>query len=137
MKKWLVYVLGIVTGIVLTLVALLVIDNVISNQDPIESDPRVFLFEKPGEVMNFKSFEVFQVLTSTSALAHASEKSKEPYSYVSGTVVYLLPEPNIAYYDDQIIKVPAGKVVRQVGTYRYETRNETIKTVPIVKILDK
>lgn len=137
MKKWLVYVLGIVTGIVLTFVALLVIDKVISSKDPIESDPGLFLFDTPGEVMNFKSFEVFQVLNNASALANASEKAKEPYSYVGGTVVYLLPEPKVAYYDDQIIRVPAGKVVRQVGTYRYPTRNESIKTVPVVKILDK
>lgn len=31
----------------------------------------------------------------------------------------------------------AGKEARQVGTYRYETKNEFVKTVPIVRILYK
>lgn len=31
-----------------------------------------------------------------------------------------------------MIKVPAGKVVRQIGTYRYENTEQMIKTIPIV-----
>lgn len=41
------------------------------------------------------------------------------------------------YYDDEIVKVPKGKVVRQVGIYQYPTQNDMMKTVPIIMIMDK
>jgi hypothetical protein len=41
------------------------------------------------------------------------------------------------YYDDQVIKVPEGKCMRQIGVYEYQTRMETIKTVPIVQVMNE
>ena len=41
------------------------------------------------------------------------------------------------FYDGQMIKVPAGKVVRQIGTYRYENTEQMIKTIPIVDFFNK
>lgn len=37
------------------------------------------------------------------------------------------------HYQNELIDTLA----RQAGTYRYETKNEFVKTVPIVRILDK
>ena len=41
------------------------------------------------------------------------------------------------YYDDQLIKIPKGKCMRQIGVYKYPTRMNMEKTVPIVKLMDK
>ena len=41
------------------------------------------------------------------------------------------------YYDDEIVNVPSGKVVRQTGIYKYQTKSEDYKTVPIIEIVDK
>jgi hypothetical protein len=40
------------------------------------------------------------------------------------------------YYDDQMVKVPEGKVLRQVGVYQYPTRQDIVKTVPVIMIMD-
>jgi hypothetical protein len=40
-------------------------------------------------------------------------------------------------YDKQVVKVPAGMCMRQVGIYKYETKLGDLKTVPIVKLMNK
>jgi hypothetical protein len=52
-------------------------------------------------------------------------------------VVLFIADENTHYYDDQIISVPRGKCVRQIGTYQYEERGIYKKTVPVVAIFDK
>ena len=54
-----------------------------------------------------------------------------------GMIVLFLADKGTSYYDDQKIDVPSGKKVMQVGTYKYVTRSEMEKTVPVVEILDK
>ena len=49
----------------------------------------------------------------------------------------LQADDNVAFYDDQIIKIPAGKCARQIGVYEYTNRADMVVTVPIVKIMDK
>lgn len=96
--------------------------------------------EEPGEVINERSFKVLQVVDHQSALVYG----KDEYGYYSGTL-YLFQHSlsDILYkkvsplYDDQIIKVPKGKVVRLVGTYSYETMDNRYKTVPKVRMFDK
>jgi hypothetical protein len=41
------------------------------------------------------------------------------------------------YYDDEKIETPKGKVVRQIGIYQYPTKNDFVKTVPIIEIMDE
>ena len=55
----------------------------------------------------------------------------------NGAVYLLVNEDGKYYYDDEIIEVPDGKVVRQVGIYKYSTKNDFEKTVPIVQIMNK
>lgn len=51
--------------------------------------------------------------------------------------VLFLADKEISYYDNQKIDVPSDKRVMQVGTYKYISRSEMEKTVPIVEIMDK
>lgn len=91
-------------------------------------------FDKPGDVLEVKSFKVFQVLGDNSALVHGKENN---YYYYGGAVYLLTNDEGKYYYDDEIVDVPKGKTVRQFGIYQYQTRSEFEKTVPIIRIVDK
>ena len=41
------------------------------------------------------------------------------------------------YYDHEIVKVPSGKVARQVGIFKYTSGGGLDRTVPVVKFMDK
>ena len=135
MKKFVVYILGIVTGVILTIGVLCFLGSTDSNISP-ENDPGITLFNEPGDNLGFRSFEVMQVLANGSALAHASDKINEQF-FFNGTLVLLMPDENNSYYDDQILKTPSGKITRQIGTYRYETKDKLVKTVPVVGYFEK
>ena len=127
-KSILIYVGGIVTGIILTFAFFFLVALGNSNGTP--SDKNVVLFEKPQQEIDVKSFEVMQVLPDGSALA-----TVEDISNIGMVVLFLADEGN-SYYDDQKINVPTGKRVMQIGTYKYMTRSEMEKTVPIVEIME-
>lgn len=123
-RKWVVYALGIVSGIALTFIVLYLMAGCSSSNG-------VKYFEKPGDCISTNSFKVFQVLDDGVALANEIEE----YDLPTGIVVLLINKDGKYYYDDQVIKIPAGKCARQVGVYTYPTKMEIEKTVPIVEIM--
>lgn len=88
--------------------------------------------EKNPECMNMRRFRVFQVIESNYALAHecASDYDKD---FCIGAVVLLTPQRNIDYYDDMYVSVPKDKCAIQNGVYQYVTKNENLKTVPVIR----
>ena len=112
MKKWVVYLLGIITGIILTFVFAFYA-NLSDNSGIIGLE----MFEEPGDYMEYSQFEVFQVIEG-GALAHAAD--------FFGVIVFIIPNEEQRFYDDQKI----------VGTYRYSTKMEIEKTVPAIRIID-
>lgn len=130
MKKIWIYILGILTGIVVTFLTLIIIGKA-SNANL----NGMTLFDKPGQIMDETSFKVMQTLGSNAALANGKDSDFDDTYY--GLTVLLYNENNETYYDDQIITVPKGKCFRQVGVFSYQTRMEIDKTVPIVMIMDK
>ena len=137
MKKWVVFLLGLISGVVLTLVALVILAmgaNTNANNNG------VTLFDQPGECLNAKAFEVMQVVDNNHALAHEVEWNDVLERYVQtglGLLVLVTNDNGEYYYDDQIIEVPDGMCMRQVGIYRYQTISDMEKTVPIVKLMNK
>ena len=142
MKKLLIYLAGVVTGIVLTFIFAIIYnkycgdgktesptETVINN----EEDNGITLFEEPGDIINGKSFEVFQVLERGVALVNGASD----HDLYLGPVYLLINKDGKYYYDDEIINVPKGKVVRQMGVFQYLAKNEMNKTVPIIMIMDK
>lgn len=133
MKKWIVFLLGMITGGILTfgiLLALTIGANTSSNG--------VTLFDEPGECLSTESFEVMQVVDDHHALAYEVEWNDILQSYISTDLLVLLTNDNGEYYyDDQVIKVPKGMCMRQIGIYKYQTKMEIDKTVPIVKLMNK
>ncbi len=149
MKKWVVYLLGILTGVVLTIAALVVISLITNaidkksgtiNQVTVGEDDgsdSFKMFDQPGEVREERAFKVFQVLAEDAALVSGQKKDDVALNWYLGPVCLLTNKEGQLYYDDQEIKAPAGKVFRQVGIYRYETNKGMQKTVPIIMLMDK
>ena len=115
--------LGVVTGIVLTFVALFVIGLV--NQKSEDNDPVQYL-EKPVSYENKTetSFKVFQVLGSA---ALASEIANKEYKWYNGNTVVILGEN---FYSDQIVNI---KKPQRVGTYSYTNKGGMPMTVPVIE----
>ena len=128
MKKWLIFGGGVLTGVIFTFVILFVLAKGKSNED-------FKLFEKPGEIVNVNSFKVFQGLDNDVAVVNGA--SNEEYDIYMGAVYLLINDEGKYYTDDEIIKVPNGKVVRKVGVYHYQTKSELDKTVSVIEIMDK
>lgn len=129
-KFILTYVGGIVTGVVLMFVFAFIVNSTQQGQaNAINRD--VVMFEKPQQVVAASTLKVIQVLPDGSALATVDIMEDN-----GGMVVLFLAKDGMSYYDDQKIKVPSDKCLRQVGTYTYESKMG-MKTVPVVEIMDK
>ena len=132
MKNFLIFLGGIVTGILL----FILIGIVNSDQDEGSNEDTIW-FEHPGECISDYKFEVLQALSPGYALATEFERNNYSDDIATGITVLFYSPDEKPFYDEQIIKVPKGKCARQIGTYRYPTKSGNIKTVPIVQILAK
>ena len=130
MKKWLFFSGGVLTGIVLTFAFAFIFSASHSG-----NDDGTTWFEKPGDVIEVIAFKVFQVLGEDAALVNGA--THEEYDIYSGAVYLLTNEDGKYYYDDEVVKVPEGKVARQVGIYQYQTKSNFGKTVPIIQIMNE
>ena len=134
MNKLLIYILGIITGVGLTFG----LAYFISGENEFVKDDGITLFESPGETFKVSAFKVIQVVDDNHALAIEMRWEPAFNDYMQEELVVLLTnDSGDYYYDDQMIKAPRGKSMRQVGVYKYESRGGIEKTVPIVKVMDK
>ncbi len=132
MKKWLIFGGGVLTGIVLTFVFAFIFS---ASRSGINGGTT--WFEKPGDVIEVKAFKVFQVLGKDAALVNGQSHEDLDLDIFTGAVYLLTNEDGKYYYDDEVIRVPEGKVARQVGIYQYQTNSNFGKTVPIIQIMNK
>lgn len=143
MKKWMIFLGGILTGIVLMVVFGFFLssyrdkgsngETITNTETEVDAPEGVKMFKKPGDIINESSFEVFQVIAENGALVKGKG---DGHSLYIGPVYLLINDDGKYYYDEEKIDIPKGKVVRQVGIYQYETKNEFLKTVPIIEMLD-
>ena len=103
MKKWFIYVLGIITGVILTFVFAFCV-NLSSNSGIIGLE----MFEEPGDYMEYSQFEVFQVVESGCALAHADDSF--------GAIVFIIPNEKQQFYDNEKIVLKNNQCPQHVGT---------------------
>ena len=120
MGKFICFILGLVTGVVLTIGGLVVLGAL----SQAEETSGVTMFDQPGEEMTARKYEVIQVIPI----------GAYGQSTFLGPVVLFYTEGQNAHYDDEVIKVPKGKRVVQVGTYQYNSAVGN-RTVPIVRIM--
>lgn len=115
--------LGIITGVILTFAFAFCV-NLSNNSGIIGLE----MFEDPGDYMEYSQFEVFQVVESGCALAHADDSF--------GAIIFIIPNEKQQFYDDQKIVLKNDQCAQHVGTYKYNTKGGIEKTVPAVKIID-
>lgn len=123
MKKIWVYLLGILTGVILTII----ISFLISKTLNLSSNSGYSFFEEAGDVINARSFTVFQA-GEGSALAQ-----EFPWDDL---IVLLYNEKGIPYYDGQVVTPKRGECFRQIGIFKYKSNDGLDRTVPIVTIMD-
>lgn len=138
MKDVLIFIGGVIVGVIVTFLVALALshENGSGNDNSTledKSNSDITLFDEPGDVLNYDKYKVFQVLDDN----HALVKSNINYSWYDGPIFLLTNDNGKYYYDDEVIKVPKGKVMRQIGIFRYENSLENNKTVAIIKIVDK
>lgn len=130
MKSVLIFIGGVATGVVLTILGFVIFSVIVaSHSTSVKDENGMQLFEQPGNVVNEKSFEVFQAIEQGAALVHGGNDHI--------TIYMLMDDEGNYYYDHEIITVPAGKVVRQIGVFNYSTRGGLERTVQVVKIMNK
>lgn len=95
-----------------------------------ESD--IKLFEAPTDCVSTSDFKIKEVLDEYYAIAEEVEYDtvlENYYTRYNGIKVVIKSEEKNKYFDDQIIKMPAGKCMRQIGVY-----TKYSNTYPVVKI---
>lgn len=116
--------IGMLSGVVLTIVALVVIAFVRQKNN---EDDVIQRLEKPVIYENKKitSFKVFQVIGEDAALAKEIS-DKELDMYLGNTVVLIGKD----FYSDQVITI---KNPKRIGTYSYTNNSGMPMTVPIIE----
>jgi hypothetical protein len=135
MKKWLIFGGGFLTGIVATILLLVVIGLAKQSSDGLIG---ATMFDEPGQAVEDRAFKVLQVIDDNAALVNAKSGT---YSYSGedhfhGTLYVIINNDGKYYYDEEIIKVPSGKKARHVGIYKYTAKSGDYKTVPVIKIMN-
>lgn len=93
-------------------------------------DKGMTLFSEERDFVSNKRFQVIRVTASGNALANELMRDIDVPTDLK---VMFLEEGENSYYDGQIIRIPAGKCVKQIGVYR----NYMEGTVPVVAIRGK
>ena len=88
--------------------------------------------EQNPNCMDMRRFKVFQVFEDSYALASACT-AKYDEDFCIGAVVLLTPQRNIEYYDEMYVSAPDNKCAIQDGVFKYETKDKTHKTVPVIR----
>ena len=121
MKKWIVFLLGFLTGIVVTFIFILIMS---SRQGTFG----ITFYEEPSETIYIPSVTVFQALSKHTALVNESGKDG-----VQDQIYLLYQKDNAkAFYDGQVVRSAPGKQFKVVGVYSYTTGGGYSRTVPVI-----
>lgn len=124
MKSFVFFIIGFISGILFLIV--------IGLASSYANDTGKTFYEAPGDCITTEKLQVIQDIGGGYALAI---ERKRGFS-LDELVVLIENEDKNDFYDDQIIKVPAGKCMRQIGIYKYRSKGDEDKTVPIVRLMD-
>ena len=125
MKRGLIFFLGILTGIVITVIISLLLTN--------GNKAGVTYYDEPGAPLSIRTVKVFQCYRSGEALVSESGRGR-----ISDQLYLLVSkDKSKAYYDGEIIKAPVGTDFRIVGVYSYETMSGTHSTIPAIAIVNR
>lgn len=119
------FILGLITGIVLTFAGLYIVGVVSQNQT--DNDPVQYL-EQPVsyEDKTTTSFKILQVLDGGALAKEASDKIGEDMMYLGNTVLLLGDD----FYSDQKVTMNNPK---RIGSYSYTNNGGMPMTVPVIE----
>ncbi len=123
MKKSLVFILGVITGVFLTITLSLILTGASSRAG-------ISFYDAPEPPMPYRTVEVFQAISAGTALCHPGNSSD------IDDIVLLWTKERVGFYDGQTISVQTGYYFRQVGVYRYQTGGGLVRTVPVIAIMN-
>lgn len=129
MKKFCIYLLGVITGLVLIpFISGFIVgyNNATENYDNPYRIRGLKMLEQKGDCITSNNLEIFQTLTKGIALAHVAGNYD--------ILVLLIDDSGRLFYDGEKIKNPAKYCAKQIGTYTYETKAKFQKTIPVVII---
>ena len=91
------------------------------------------MFDKPGDCVSRKNFEVQEVLESGDAIALEIRETIGGHIFTSDLEVLILAQEGSNFYNKQIVKAPHGKCARQIGNYKYRPYEYgDTKVIPII-----
>ena len=141
MNKTISFILGIVTGILLTLGIIAIKEysakqgegNDTKTEQKAKLPEGVTMLDESIPFTEAKNFEILQVVFEDEALAQSEKRMQYTGSiYYTDPIVLIVADQRNTFYDDQIVKCPKDSKVVQVGTYKYQSKMGW-KTVPIVR----
>lgn len=95
--------------------------------------PVIELFDKPGDCVSRKNFEVQKVLDSGDAIAREIREVISGIAITSDLEVLILAREDSHYYEKKVIRTPKGKCARQIGICKqYDPYREKNKVIPVV-----
>ncbi len=97
-------------------------------------DNNIKLFDAPTDCVSTSDFKIKEVIDEYYSIAEEVEYDSilENYYFKYGGIkVVIKSEEKNKYFDEQIIKMPAGKCMRQIGVY-----SKYSDTYPVVKITE-
>lgn len=124
------FTLGMITGIVLTILWTVIVSNYSTGSKHSNSDiPGLTLFKQPTKnCVGEKSAQVVHVVDTNFALVQEEDEDFE--DWYTGKTMLITNEAGTPYYDGQIIR--AAKCFRQVGVYKFEFPAGITHVAPVV-----
>lgn len=131
MKKLWIFILGILSGIVLTFLFSLIINR--------SRNAGITFFDEPGEIVTVecigkttpvKCFKIFQTLGEEAGLAYGDEFCARDL------LVLIYSNDGQSIYDNQTIVASEGQCFRQIGIYKYKSKDKQHRTIPVVMLMD-
>lgn len=108
-------------GGVIFVFAVLFIFSIGDSEERFKED--LTMLEKLQTTIDTKTLEVTEVLDNGSAIAHGDDFRTE---------VLILAKDSSAFFDHQKIKVPNGKCIKQIGTFKQYGKN-----IPVVDFFNE
>ncbi len=131
MKKLWIFILGILSGIVLTFLFSLIINR--------SRNAGITFFDEPGEIVSVecigrttpvKCFKIFQTLGEEAGLAYGDEFCARDL------LVLIYSNGEQSLFDNQTIVASKGQCFRQIGIYKYKSKDKQHRTIPVVMLME-